>query len=314
MGVRDAWIEKRLVEAAAANGTRNVSQMHYARKGVTTEEMVYVARKEKIAPELVRGEVARGRAIIPANIHHKSLEPMGIGIAFKCKINSNIGNSATTSHIDEELKKLHHSVHYGADTVMDLSTGGDIAAIRKAIIETSTVPIGTVPIYEALSRVKRTEDLSIGLMLEVIEEQAEQGVDYMTIHAGVLREFVPMVRNRITGIVSRGGALLAHWMNTHKQENFLYENFDLQDIQEARREFFAGRWIASGMSGGCERRGSVCRIKSAGRVDEEGVGARRAGDGRRAGSRADGSDRAAGEEGNGVVPRSAVLHAGAAGD
>ena len=174
----------------------------------------------------MRSEVARGRAIIPANINHKSLEPMGIGIAFKCKINSNIGNSATTSDIAEELKKLHHSVHYGADTVMDLSTGGDIPEIRKAIIQASPVPIGTVPIYEALSRVKRTEDLTIGLMLEVIEEQAEQGVDYMTIHAGVLREFVPLVRNRITGIVSRGGALLAHWMNSHKKENFLYENFD----------------------------------------------------------------------------------------
>ncbi len=134
--------------------------MHYARQGVITEEMEYVARREKIEPELVRSEVARGRAIIPANIHHKSLEPMGIGIAFKCKINSNIGNSATTSNIDEELKKLHHSVHYGADTVMDLSTGGDIPTIRKAIIDASPVPIGTVPIYEALSRVKRTEDLT----------------------------------------------------------------------------------------------------------------------------------------------------------
>ena len=193
------WIEKRLAEAAAANGSRNVSQMHYARKGVITEEMAFVAGREKIEPELVRSEIARGRAIIPANIHHKSLEPMGIGIAFNCKINSNIGNSATTSDIDEELKKLHHSVHYGADTVMDLSTGGDIPTIRKAIIQASPVPIGTVPIYEALSRVKRTEDLTIGLMLEVIEEQAEQGVDYMTIHAGVLREFVPLVRNRITG-------------------------------------------------------------------------------------------------------------------
>jgi phosphomethylpyrimidine synthase len=226
MGVRDTWIEKRLAETTGANGSRNVSQMHYARQGRITEEMAYVAQREKIEPELVRSEVARGRAIIPANINHKALEPMGIGIAFKCKINSNIGNSATTSNISEELTKLHHSVHYGADTVMDLSTGGDIPAIRKAIIQASPVPIGTVPIYEALSRVKRNEDLSIGLMLEVIEEQAEQGVDYMTIHAGVLRDFVPLVRNRITGIVSRGGALLAHWMNFHKKENFLYENFD----------------------------------------------------------------------------------------
>src|SRR5271157_5942775 len=226
MAVREAWIEKRLQETAAANGTRNLSQMHYARKGVITEEMRFVAGREKIEPELVRSEVARGRAIIPANIHHKSLEPMGIGIAFNCKINSNIGNSATTSDIAEELKKLHHSVHYGADTVMDLSTGGDIPTIRKAIIDASPVPIGTVPIYEALSRVRRVEDLSREVMLEVIEEQAEQGVDYMTIHAGVLREMLPLVRNRITGIVSRGGALLAQWMSFHKKENFLYDNFD----------------------------------------------------------------------------------------
>src|SRR6202163_2072283 len=226
MGVRDAWIEKRLLETAAANGSRNVSQMHYARKGVITEEMTFVALREKIEPELVRSEIARGRAIIPANIHHKSLEPMGIGVAFKCKINSNIGNSATTSNIDEELKKLPHSVHYGADTVMDLSTGGDIPTIRKAIIDASPVPVGTVPVYEAISRVRRPEDLTFELMLEVIEEQAEQGVDYITIHAGVMREHVPFVRKRITGIVSRGGSLMAHWMEHHKKQNFLYENID----------------------------------------------------------------------------------------
>jgi len=226
MALRDSWIEQRLAAAAGANGSRNVSQMHYARQGVITGEMDYVARREKLAPELVRSEVARGRAIIPANIHHKSLEPMGIGIAFKCKINANIGNSAVTSKVDDELQKLTNAVKLGSDTVMDLSTGGDIPHIRRAIIEASPVPVGTVPIYEALSRVKRTEDLTIGLMLEVIEEQAEQGVDYMTIHAGVLREFLPMVRNRITGIVSRGGSLLAVWMSHYKKENFLYENFD----------------------------------------------------------------------------------------
>ena len=203
-----------------------MSQMHLARLGVITEEMEYVAKREKLEPELVRSEVARGRAIIPANIHHRNLEPMGIGIAFKCKINANIGNSATTSNIEEELKKLHHSVHYGADTVMDLSTGGDIPKIRKAIIEASPVPVGTVPVYEAISRVRRPEDLTFDLMLEVIEEQAEQGVDYMTIHAGVLRQHVPLVRKRITGIVSRGGSLMAHWMEHHKQQNFLYERFD----------------------------------------------------------------------------------------
>src|SRR6202040_1327981 len=144
--------------------------------------MQFVAKRERLEPELIRSEVARGRCIIPANIHHRNLEPMAIGIATKCKINANIGNSATSSNIDEELKKLHHAVHYGADTVMDLSTGGDIPTIRKAIIEASPVPIGTVPIYEGLSRLKRTEDLSIGIMLEVIEEQAEQGVDYMPLH------------------------------------------------------------------------------------------------------------------------------------
>jgi phosphomethylpyrimidine synthase len=224
MAMRDAWIEKR---ATAMNGgVRNFSQMHYARKGVITEEMQYVAQREKLTPELVRDEVARGRAIIPANINHRNLEPMGIGSAFFCKINANIGNSATTSDVDAELEKLHRAVHYGSDTVMDLSTGGDIAMIRKAIINASPVPIGTVPIYEALSRVRRPEDLTIQILLEVIEEQAEQGVDYMTIHAGVLREFVPLTRNRITGIVSRGGALLAQWMSFHKKQNFLYENYD----------------------------------------------------------------------------------------
>ncbi len=172
-----------------------MSQMHLARSGVITEEMFFVAKREKIEPELVRSEVARGRAIIPANINHRDLQPMGIGIAFNCKINANIGNSATTSNIDEELKKLHHSVHYGADTVMDLSTGGDIPTIRKAIIDASPVPVGTVPVYEAISRVRRPEDLTI-------------------------------VRKRITGIVSRGGSLMAHWMEHHKKQNFLYERFD----------------------------------------------------------------------------------------
>jgi phosphomethylpyrimidine synthase len=249
MGVREAWVEKRLAGNAATNGSRNVSQMHYARQGLITEEMAFVAEREKIEPELVRSEIARGRAIIPANINHKSLDPVGIGIAFKCKINSNIGNSATTSNIDEELKKLHHSVHYGADTVMDLSTGGEIPEIRKAIIAASPVPIGTVPIYEALCRVKRNEDLSADVMLEVIEEQAEQGVDYMTIHAGVLREFVPLVRNRITGIVSRGGALLAQWMNTHKKENFLYERFD--DICKIFKKHDVSFSLGDGLRPGC---------------------------------------------------------------
>ena len=202
------------------------TQIHYARKGQVTGEMEYVARRENLAPELIRDEIARGRLIIPANINHRSLEPMCIGIASKCKINANIGNSSTSSDSAEELEKLRYAVKYGADTVMDLSTGGDIPGIRKAIIAQSPVPIGTVPIYEALSRVRRVEDLNIGVMLEVIEEQAEQGVDYMTIHAGVLIQYVPLTSKRITGIVSRGGAILAEWMVKNHKQNFLYENYE----------------------------------------------------------------------------------------
>src|SRR5438552_6845029 len=203
--MRTEWVAKR-------KNDRIRTQMHYARQGTITEEMHYVAQRENVSPELIRSEVARGRMIIPANIHHRNLEPMCIGVASRCKINSNIGNSAVTSNIDGELEKLRYSVKYGADTVMDLSTGGDIPAIRKAIIDDSPIPIGTVPIYEALSRVRRVEDLSREVILEVIEDQAEQGVDYMTIHAGVLVQYVPMTTRRITGIVSRGGSILAEWM------------------------------------------------------------------------------------------------------
>ena len=174
--MRTEWVAKR-------KNDKIRTQMHYARQGIITEEMHYVAHRERIPSELVRSEVARGRMIIPANIHHPNLEPMCIGVASNCKINSNIGNSAVLSNIEGELEKLRYSVKYGADTVMDLSTGGDIPAIRKAILGASPVPIGTVPIYEALSRVRRVEDLSRQVMLETIEEQAEQGVDYMTIHA-----------------------------------------------------------------------------------------------------------------------------------
>jgi len=249
MALRDDWVQRREAEAAKTNGNRNVSQMHFARQGVVTEEMAYVAKREKLDPELVRSELACGRAIIPANIHHRNLEPMTIGIAFKCKINANIGNSATTSNIEEELKKLHHAVHYGADTIMDLSTGGEIPKIRKAIIEASPVPVGTVPVYEAITRVKRPEDLTPELMLEVIEEQAEQGVDYMTIHAGVLREHVPYVRKRITGIVSRGGSLMAHWMEHHKKQNFLYERFG--DICKIFKKHDVSFSLGDGLRPGC---------------------------------------------------------------
>jgi phosphomethylpyrimidine synthase len=216
--MRTDWVSKRKNDSVR-------TQMHYARQGKITEEMHYVAKRENIAPELVRSEIARGRMIVPANVNHRNLEPMCIGVASKCKINSNIGNSAVTSDTEGELEKLRYSVKYGADTVMDLSTGGDIPAIRKAIIAHSPVPIGTVPIYEALSRVRRVEDLSAQVMLETIEEQAEQGVDYMTIHAGVLVQHIPLTTKRITGIVSRGGSILAEWMVKNHKQNMLYECF-----------------------------------------------------------------------------------------
>ncbi|HTM49680.1 MAG TPA: phosphomethylpyrimidine synthase ThiC [Bryobacteraceae bacterium] len=240
--MRTEWVEKRTNDPIR-------TQMHYARKGVLTEEMSYVARREKLAPEAIRSEVARGRMIIPANIHHSRLEPMCIGVASSCKINSNIGNSATTSNIAEELEKLHYSVKFGADTVMDLSTGGDIPRIRQAIIDASPIPIGTVPIYEALSRVRRVEDLSRQVMLEVIEEQAEQGVDYMTIHAGVLVQYVPLTTRRITGIVSRGGSILAEWMVKNHKQNMLYECFE--DICKIFQKHDVSFSLGDGLRPGC---------------------------------------------------------------
>src|SRR6476659_7258761 len=242
---RAEWIARRKAE----NTDGNFSQMRYARGGVVTEEMAYIAVREKLAPELIRDEVARGRMIIPANVNHPELEPMCIGVASLCKINANIGNSAVTSEIGDELNKLHTAVHYGADTVMDLSTGGDIHDIREAILRHSPVPIGTVPIYEAISRVKRIEDLTAGIMLEVIEEQAAQGVDYMTIHAGVLIQYLPMVSKRITGIVSRGGAILAQWMAYHHKQNFLYECFE--DICKIFKRYDVSFSLGDGLRPGC---------------------------------------------------------------
>src|SRR6267142_759996 len=248
VALRGEWIASRR-EQAALSGDANFSQMRFARQGAVTEEMRYVAAREKLSPELVRDEVAAGRMIIPANINHPELEPMCIGVASLCKINANIGNSAVSSNIDEELRKLHTAVHYGADTVMDLSTGGDIHTIREAIIRHSPVPIGTVPIYEAISRVKRVEDLNKSVMLEVIEEQAQQGVDYMTIHAGVLIQYLPMVSKRITGIVSRGGSILAEWMAHHHKQNFLYECFD--DICKIFAKYDVSFSLGDGLRPGC---------------------------------------------------------------
>jgi phosphomethylpyrimidine synthase len=223
--------------------------MHYARQGTITKEMAYVARREQLSPEVVRDEVARGRMVIPANIRHTNLEPMCIGIASKCKINANIGNSAVTSDAAGELEKLSYAVKYGADTVMDLSTGGDIPHIRGQIIANSPVPIGTVPIYEALTRVRRVADLTPQILLEVIEEQAEQGVDYMTIHAGVLIQYVPLAVKRITGIVSRGGSILAEWMVKNHKQNPLYENFEA--ICKIFRKYDVTFSLGDGLRPGC---------------------------------------------------------------
>src|SRR5436305_3647793 len=242
---RAEWIARRRAE----NRDGNFCQMHYARAGVITEEMQFVAQRERLSPDVVRGEVARGRMIIPANINHPELEPMCIGVESLCKINANIGNSAITSNINEELTKLHTAVHHGADTVMDLSTGGDIHEIREVILRHSPVPIGTVPIYEAITRVKRVEDLNANVMLEVIEEQAEQGVDYMTIHAGVLIQYLPLISKRITGIVSRGGAILAQWMAHHHKQNFLYERFD--DIVKIFKKYDVSYSLGDGLRPEC---------------------------------------------------------------
>jgi phosphomethylpyrimidine synthase len=205
-----------------------VTQMFFARQGTITDQMRRVAEREDLPPELVRDEVARGRLIIPANTQHlaKRLDPMGIGKVARVKINANIGNSAVSSDVDGELEKLHHAVHYGADTVMDLSTGGDIDAIRQAILDASPVPIGTVPIYQAVTAVEKVEDLSADDLLDMVEHQARQGVDYVTVHCGILREHVGLALGRVTGIVSRGGSLHAYWMAAHNQQNPFYTHFD----------------------------------------------------------------------------------------
>lgn len=217
--LRSEWIKNR------ANNP-SPTQRRFALDGIITEEMKFVAARENLDPELIRSEVALGKMVIPANINHPEVEPMCIGIASKCKINANIGNSAVSSGLDEEVEKLKVSVKYGADTVMDLSTGKNIKNIRESIIRNSVVPIGTVPIYEAIEKVKSPLDLSIDDILEVIESQAKQGVDYMTLHCGILLEHLPYIAPRITGIVSRGGSLIAQWMMHHKKQNPFYENYD----------------------------------------------------------------------------------------
>ncbi|MCS7083742.1 MAG: phosphomethylpyrimidine synthase ThiC [Aquificaceae bacterium] len=240
--LRAPWVEER-------QGLKNKSQMHLARKGIITKEMEYVAKRERLHPEFVRQEVARGRMIIPANVNHLHLEPMCIGINSKVKVNANLGNSGLASDIPSELEKVRVAIKYGADTIMDLSTGDAIVETRQAVIAASTVPVGTVPIYEALRRAKgQVKNMTEELILEVIREQAKQGVSYMTIHAGVLREFLPLVQHRVMGIVSRGGAIMAQWMVEHGKQNPLYTHFD--EICEIFKEYDVSFSLGDGLRPG----------------------------------------------------------------
>jgi len=240
--IRTSWVSSR-------RGAPVVTQMHYARKGEITPEMEFVALREGMSAEFVRDEVARGRAIIPANVNHPELEPTIIGRNFRVKINANIGNSAVRSHIDEEVEKLRWATLWGADTVMDLSTGKDIHETREWILRNSPVPIGTVPIYQALEKVGGVpEDLTWEIFRDTLIEQAEQGVDYFTIHAGVLLRYIPLTAGRRTGIVSRGGSILAKWCLAHHQENFLYTHFP--EICEIMRAYDVSFSLGDGLRPG----------------------------------------------------------------
>ncbi len=264
--IRSSWIERRgdantvpsshptfrlhaQRHPSKAKPGRNVTQMHYAKKGVITEEMEYIAIRENCAPSFVRDEVALGRAIIPANINHVELEPMIIGRHFLVKINANIGNSAVASSIDEEVEKMKWATLWGADTVMDLSTGKNIHETREWIIRNSPVPIGTVPIYQALEKVNgKAEDLTWEIYRDTLIEQAEQGVSYFTIHAGVLLRFIPTTAKRVTGIVSRGGSIHAKWCLAHHKENFTYTHFE--EICEIMKSYDVSFSLGDGLRPG----------------------------------------------------------------
>ena len=233
----------------ALRGHAPVTQLHYARRGVITREMAFIAAREGFDAEFVRSEVARGRAIIPANINHPELEPMIIGRNFAVKINANIGNSAVSSSIEEEVEKLRWATLWGADTVMDLSTGRDIHETREWIMRNSAVPIGTVPIYQALEKVGgRPEDLTWEVYRDTLVEQAEQGVDYFTVHAGVLLRYIPLTARRLTGIVSRGGSIMAKWCLAHHKENFTYTHF--REICEIMRAYDVSFSLGDGLRPG----------------------------------------------------------------
>lgn len=243
--LRAPWTARR-----RQTGHANMSQMHWAKRGEITEEMEFIALRENVDPLFVRDEVAIGRAIIPANVNHPEIEPMIIGRNFLVKINANIGNSAVGSSIEEEVEKLQWATRWGADTVMDLSTGNDIHATREAVIRNSPVPVGTVPIYQALEKVGGVpEDLTFDLFVETLYEQAEQGVDYFTIHAGVRLPYVPLTAKRKTGIVSRGGSIMAQWCLAHHQESFLYTRFE--ELCEVMKTFDVSFSLGDGLRPGC---------------------------------------------------------------
>ncbi|MDI6677779.1 phosphomethylpyrimidine synthase ThiC [Bacillus wiedmannii] len=227
----------------------NVTQMHYARKGIITSEMEYVAIREGVEPEFVRKEIAEGRAILPANINHPEAEPMIIGRNFHVKVNANIGNSAVSSSIAEEVEKMTWATRWGADTIMDLSTGKNIHTTREWIIRNAPVPVGTVPIYQALEKVNGiAEDLTWEVYRDTLIEQAEQGVDYFTIHAGVLLRYIPITAKRTTGIVSRGGSIMAQWCLFHHKENFLYTHFE--EICEIMKQYDVSFSLGDGLRPG----------------------------------------------------------------
>lgn len=240
--LRKSWVQ--------APDKNNVTQLHRARKGEITPEMEFVAIREDVKPEFVRNEIAEGRAIIPANINHPEAEPMIIGRNFLVKINANIGNSAISSSIEEEVEKMVWATKWGGDTVMDLSTGEHIHETRESIIRNSHVPIGTVPIYQALEKVNGViDDLNWDAFKETLIEQCEQGVDYFTLHAGLLKKHIPLTKKRKTGIVSRGGSILAKWCMTHNKENFIYENFE--EACEILKKYDVAVSLGDGLRPGC---------------------------------------------------------------
>ncbi|MEO1942165.1 MAG: phosphomethylpyrimidine synthase ThiC, partial [Campylobacterales bacterium] len=241
--MREEWVKKREKDSIR-------TQMHYARQGVITEEMEYVAKVENLSPDVVRSEVARGRLIIPANINHTHLVPMGIGRVTKTKVNANIGASALASDVEEEVRKLKIALKYGADTIMDLSAGAkNIDEIRRAIIKASPVPIGTVPIYQIVDEVGDVRQMDYDDILRVLEKQAQQGVSYFTIHAGLLLRMMPDIANRKMGIVSRGGSLTASWMLYHHKENPFYTIFD--EILDICRRYDVSLSLGDGLRPGC---------------------------------------------------------------